>query len=138
MSKTQTFSIQAVVYLRGRTQSSLDRQLTVIRERAERDGVTITRVYSDLSTSPRDCINRDQMLADVASGECGTVYIYHIDRLSRDFRRFLQIVRHLKQHNVTLRSVLDEFDTSQPEGRFMLAILDFAKVYRPAYCCKHQ
>ena len=68
---------------------ALDRQEKECRDRAARDGVEVSaeRVYSDLSISAADARKRrpsyERLLADVCAGEVGRVYVWDLDRLTR-------------------------------------------------------
>lgn len=115
---------QAVAYLRGREQSQLDEQLTAIRERAQHNGDTITRVYTDTSASPGNYLNRDQMLADAATGNFSAVYVHRFDRLTRNMAELTRIVKQLHQSGVGVKSVIQSLDLTRPEGRLVIAMLD--------------
>ncbi len=68
---------------------ALDRQEKECRERAARDGLEIKsrRVYSDLSISAADARKTrpayNRLLEDVRAGEIGRVYVWDLDRLTR-------------------------------------------------------
>ncbi len=138
MNKTNPLARQAVAYLRGCVQVSLDDQLNAIRQHSERDGVTIIRMYADLSFSARKRASFDQLLTDLSRGQISTVYVHRLDRLTRNMSELALIVNQMKQRDVTLRSVLDKLDTSQPEGWLRLAMLGFTKAYRTARRYQHK
>lgn len=84
----------AAIYVRisldqGMGELALDRQEKECRDRAARDGVEVRqeRVYSDLSISAADARKRrpayERLLADVCAGEVGRVYVWDLDRLTR-------------------------------------------------------
>lgn len=84
----------AAIYVRisldqGMGELALDRQEKECRDRAARDGVEVSaeRVYSDLSISAADARKRrpayERLLADVCAGEVGRVYVWDLDRLTR-------------------------------------------------------
>lgn len=85
---------EAAIYTRisldqGMGELALDRQEKECRDRAARDGVEVRteRVYSDLSISAADARKRrpayEGLLADVRAGEVGRVYVWDLDRLTR-------------------------------------------------------
>lgn len=61
-----------------------------------------------------------KMLAFVRNGD--TLYIESISRLARSVKDLLNIVEVLKSKNVALVSLKENFDTSTPQGKFMLTI----------------
>ncbi len=72
-----------------------------------------------------------QLLDDVRAGQIDVVVIYKLDRLSRSLFDFLAMMTLLEQHNVSLVSVTQRFDTSSSMGRLMLNILlSFAQFER--------
>src|SRR4030042_3653597 len=46
--------------------------------------------------------------------------IYKIDRLSRNLKDFLDIVKKLNDFGVEIRSITEQFDTSTPAGRLFM------------------
>lgn len=94
-SKTNdTVEKTAAIYVRisldqGYGEMALDRQETECRQRAARDGVEVSadRVYADLSISAADAKkNRpayNRLLKDVKAGVIGRVYVWDLDRLTR-------------------------------------------------------
>ena len=93
-------SRDAAIYVRisldqGMGELALDRQEKECRDRAARDGVEVSaeRVYSDLSISAADARKRrpayERLLADVRAGEVGRVYVWDLDRLTRQPGRSL-------------------------------------------------
>lgn len=56
-------------------------------------------------------------------GEFNTLLIYKLDRLGRACRVILNAVDQLEQYGVTVVSMTEPFDTSNPFGRFVLTIL---------------
>lgn len=61
-----------------------------------------------------------QMINYVREGD--TLYIESISRLARSVKDLLNIVESLQSRNVGLVSLKESFDTSTPQGKFMLTI----------------
>lgn len=49
--------------------------------------------------------------------------VYKLDRISRSLRDFMDLSRIFEEHNVSLVSVTQKFDTSTSMGRMMLNML---------------
>ncbi len=64
-----------------------------------------------------------QILADARSGAFDTLLVFRVDRLSRKVRELALLVDELTQLGVTLRSITEPFDTSNPAGKMMLQML---------------
>lgn len=72
-----------------------------------------------------------QMINDIQDGIIDKIIIYKLDRLSRSLLDFLQLLNKFDKLGVSVRSCCEEFDTSTPQGRMMLAILmSFAQMER--------
>lgn len=64
-----------------------------------------------------------QLLEDAKDGKFDLLLIYRLDRLGRSARVILNAVYELEQYGVKIRSMTEPFDTSDPNGRFLLTIL---------------
>lgn len=64
-----------------------------------------------------------RLLEDAKAGRFELLLIYRLDRLGRSARIILNAVYDLEQHGVKIRSMTEPFDTSDPNGRFLLTIL---------------
>lgn len=67
-----------------------------------------------------------RLLADARAGKIDTVFVYKLDRLGRDARLILNIVNELELLGVTVVSMTEPLDTSNPSGRFLLTVLSGA------------
>lgn len=66
--------------------TKVENQLDEITAKAERDGVTIDRIYTDNDISAVSGKHRpdyDRLLTDIQNGDIGIVYVWHTDRLIR-------------------------------------------------------
>lgn len=83
--------IVAAIYTRisldkGYGEMAVERQEKECRERAARDGIEITHVYSDVSISAYQKKKRpsyDALVQDVRDGKINRVYVWDLDRLTR-------------------------------------------------------
>ncbi|SVE16750.1 uncharacterized protein METZ01_LOCUS469604, partial [marine metagenome] len=94
--------MRAVIYARYssdlQSETSIDDQVRLCRERAERDGMAVTEVYSDYAISGGTLNNRPGMLAlmDAAKqGEFDVVIAEALDRISRDQEDIAAIYKRL-------------------------------------------
>ena len=59
----------------------------------------------------------------VREGQANTVLCPALDRVCRSVADFLALFEFLNEHGVELVSLLEQFDTSNPQGRFVATIL---------------
>ncbi len=72
-----------------------------------------------------------RLIKDIENGLIDVVVVYKIDRLSRSLLDFLNMVRMFDEHNVSMVSVTQQFNTSTPMGRLMINVLmSFAEYER--------
>ena len=105
---------------------SLDAQLRQIKEQAERDNVTIVKVYSDPAQSAyrkkfRPGINA--MREDARRGEFKVLYVHKVDRLARRLEWSLEIVNELQALDINFKAVQQPFDLRTPEGKLLFHLI---------------
>jgi DNA invertase Pin-like site-specific DNA recombinase len=86
-------------------EKSIEDQVRVCRERAERDGYPVAQVYSDAALSGAHIVNRpglQQLLADVQRGRFAVVYAEALDRVSRDQEHAAHVFKALDYIGVKL------------------------------------
>jgi site-specific DNA recombinase len=72
-----------------------------------------------------------RLLADIEAGKVDRVVVYKIDRLSRSLLDFARLADFLQEHNASIVSVTQQFDTSSSMGRLTLnMLLSFAQFER--------
>jgi len=72
-----------------------------------------------------------QMMKDIQAGNIQFVVVYKLDRVSRNLRDFFDLMEEFKAREVGFRSLTENFDTTTPMGRAMLAIIAvFAQLER--------
>ena len=65
----------------------------------------------------------EEMLYDAEALAFETLPVFRVDRLSRNVRGLAQMVDELTQNGVTLKSITEPFDRSNPAGKMMLQML---------------
>ena len=72
-----------------------------------------------------------QMMKDITAGKINFVVVYKLDRISRKLTDFFGLMEEFKAQDVGFRSLTENFDTTTPMGRAMLAIIAvFAQLER--------
>lgn len=133
---------KTVAYLRVSTEAQtekygLELQREGIEQKARFDGITIEDWYVDGGYSGAT-LNRPEMqrlIADVKSEKIGKVYVFRLDRLSRDSVDALTLLkRTFPQHNVQVVSASENVANETPDDRFMLGIhAEFAEHERAVF-----
>lgn len=93
-------------------------------------GADLLHIYEDLDISGRSDKRPAfrQMIEDVKAGKWDCVLVYKIDRFARNVKDFHHYMEILEQHNCSLISISQNFDTDSPTGRLLRNILvDFAQ-----------
>lgn len=119
-----------VGYLRVSTEAQtekygLDLQKQKIEERAAKDGIIIDRWYIDggYSGSKLDRPDIQRLLEDVEFGIINSVYVYKLDRMSRDTIDALTLLcRTLPKYGVKLISATEELSIDTPSGKFLTSV----------------
>ena len=123
-------TVRAVAYCRFSSDNqrdgySIEAQLSAIRSYCDSEGLVLVHDYVDEArTGTND--RRDafqQMISDSSSGEFDCVVVHKLDRFSRDRLDFAIYKKILKDHNVSLRSVLERIDDT-PESIIMESMLE--------------
>jgi DNA invertase Pin-like site-specific DNA recombinase len=125
----------AVIYARyssaGQTEQSIEGQLRVCKEYAERTGYTVTNEYIDRATTGTND-NRPafrQMLDDAKRKEFSAVIVYKLDRFSRNKYDSVIHKHNLKKLEVKILSAT-EMLSDTAEGRLLESILEsMAEMY---------
>lgn len=119
-----------VAYLRVSTDAQtekygLDMQKQKILDYCKKNGVTIDKWYVDggYSGSKLDRPEIQKLLDDAEKGLIRTVYIYKLDRLSRDTQDTLELIyRILPKLGVRVVSMTEEIRTENPMDKVMLTM----------------
>ncbi len=131
IKKEDTSPLLGAAYIRYSSEMqsdsfSLDAQLRQIKEQAERDGVSIIKVFSDPAQSAyrkkfRPGINA--MLEAARRGEFQVLYVHKVDRLARRLEWSLEIVHELQSLDINFKAVEQPFDLSTPEGKLLFHLV---------------
>ena len=125
---------RAAIYARysssSQTEQSIEGQLRVCKEYAERNGIVIVRTYIDRAmTGTND--NRDdfqQMLKDSAQKQWEYLLVYKLDRFSRNKYEMAIHRKHLKDNGVKILSAMENIPDS-PEGILLESLLEGMNQY---------
>ncbi len=120
--------MNAAIYARyssdNQREESIDAQIRAIKEYADKNGIIITKVYTDEARSATTD-NRPKFLEMIKDSEYGlfdAVIVHKLDRFSRDRYDSAHYKRILKKNNVRLISVLEHLDDS-PESIILESVL---------------
>ncbi len=101
--------MKAVIYARysssHQKETSIEDQVRICRERAEKDGWSITECYKDLAISGASVLLRDGMqklLQDAMARKFDVVISEALDRLSRDQADIANLFKQLQFHGIKL------------------------------------
>lgn len=101
--------MRTAIYARYSTdlqsETSIDDQIRVCRERAEQDGCTVVQVHTDYAISGGNLSNRPGMLAlmnQAKQGGFDVVYAEALDRVSRDQEDIAAIYKRLTHEDIKL------------------------------------
>lgn len=127
----------AVIYARysceNQTEQSIEGQIRVITEYAQRNNIPILETYIDRAISGRreDRPEFQRMIKDSKNKNFGYVLVYKFDRFSRDRLTSLVAKRELKKNGVKVTSVT-EYITDDPQGILLESLIDGYSEYYSA------
>ncbi len=129
--------MRAVIYARfssnAQRDESVDGQLRVCKEYAEREGLTIVGEYIDRAKTGRtdDREGFQRMMRDVTKDRFDMILVWKGDRVARNRYDMAMFRSKIKKNNVTLRSVT-EMIPDTPEGIILESVLDGMAEYYSA------
>ena len=131
-SKAKTRRLQmktCVIYARyssdRQTEQSIEGQVRVCNDYAERNGILIVNQYIDRATTGTND-NRDafqQMLKDSDKKQFDFVLVYKLDRFSRNKFEMAMHRKHLKDNGVKILSAMENIPDT-PEGILLESLLE--------------
>ena len=120
--------MKAAIYARyssdNQREESIEAQVRAIKEYADKNGIIITKVYTDEAKSATTD-NRPKFLEMIKDSEFrlfDAVIVHKLDRFSRDRYDSAYYKRVLKKNGVRLISVLEHLDDS-PESIILESVL---------------
>ena len=127
--------MNAVIYARfsssSQREASIEQQVKVCREYAERNKHAVIKVYSDCAISGKtdDRPQLQKLLSDSSRQMFQAVLVYSIDRFGRDLTQTLLNEKKLNENGVILLSATEQF-TDDPSRRFFRNIMmSYAQYY---------
>lgn len=124
--------MRAALYIRVSTQEqaekgySIQAQKHTLIEYCKSQGFNDYQVYVDegiSGTSTNKRIALQRLLEDAEQQHFQGVFVWKINRLVRNLVDLLSIVERLEKYNVSLKSVSEQFETTTPQGRFILTMM---------------
>lgn len=108
-----------VAYIRVSTlEQNTARQVEAFRQA----GIEINKTFEEhISGKDRNRPQLEAMMEYVREGDM--VYIESYSRLARNTRDLLNLVHELEEKGVHVRSLKENFDTSTPQGKLMITIM---------------
>ena len=127
--------MKVVIYARfsssSQREASIEEQVKICREYAEKNKYAVVKVYSDNAISGK-IDNRPQLqklLSDSSKQTFDAVLVYSIDRFGRDLTQTLLNEKRLNENKVVLISATEHF-TDDASGRFFRNIMmSYAQYY---------
>lgn len=121
---------QNVAYLRVSTEAQtekygLDMQKQKILDYCDKEGVVIDKWYIDggYSGSKLDRPDMQKLLSDAEKGEIGNVFVYKLDRLSRDTIDTLNLINKMfPKYGVKIVSMTEEIRNENPMDEVMVTM----------------
>ncbi|MDQ1143422.1 DNA invertase Pin-like site-specific DNA recombinase [Bacillus sp. SORGH_AS 510] len=112
---------------------SINGQIKVLEDYCNKNNFQVVEIYKDegISGKSTDRPALKELLRDSEHNKFDMVMVWKISRLSRKQLDFLNIIEHLKKHNVSFFSYSDNVDASTPMGIAMLQMMGtFAELER--------
>nr|DAI79792.1 MAG TPA: integrase [Caudoviricetes sp.] len=121
---------KAALYIRVSTDMQADKdslplQESDLRKLADLNGIKDIEVFRDVGFSGKN-LNRPafrSMMERIRAREFSHLYVWKLDRISRNLLDFLELYDELKDYGVAFASKNESFDTQSPGGEAMLKIL---------------
>lgn len=134
---------QNVAYLRVSTEAQtekfgLDMQRHKITDYCEKNGIEIDKWYIDggYSGSKLDRPKIQELLDDAESGMIGRVFIYKLDRMSRDVIDTLNLLyRFLPKYGIQVISMTEDIKTENPMDKVMVTMNAVMNQYEREVMC---
>lgn len=125
-------TIRAAVYCRVSKKEqadfgySVDEQERLLIQHCKSHGYDFVGSYTDRGISGKNIQGREQLkllLDDAKAQKFDIVLVWKINRISRALKDLLQIVELLERNSVSLKSITEAFDNSNPMGRMQFQMM---------------
>lgn len=105
---------------------SIDAQTNLLIEHCEKNRYKIVGHYTDAGVSGgKPAFKRPEMsrlLEDVQAGRVDRVVFTRLDRWFRNVKEYFKVQEILETHNVDWQAILEDYDTTTPNGRMAITI----------------
>jgi len=122
--------MKCAIYARVSTEEqakkySIPAQLDLLRSFAQINNYEIFKEYVDegISGTISDRPQLQELFKDAERGYFKIVLVYRIDRFFRNTLKLLSAVDKLEKIGVAFKSITENFDTTNPTGKFMISLL---------------
>ena len=106
---------------------SVEAQKTSIEEWAKQNNCKIVRFYNDAGFSARKSYSKrpamTELLKDVQDGKVDLIVFTKLDRWFRSLSDYFKVQEILEKNNVNWRTIQEDYDTSNANGRFKINIM---------------
>lgn len=119
---------------------SIDAQLDALREHCRIHRITIAKEYVDAGRSAKSIQGRpalQELLIDVERGRFQVVIVWKLNRLARNLKDLLQMLKIFNKYNVNLQSLTEEIKTDTAMGNFIVQMLGAAAELERAQICEN-
>jgi len=99
--------------------STKDQNLNLQIEALNREGCEL--IYSEKQSSGKERLEFEKLRESVRAGDI--VIVWKLDRLGRSLKDLVNIIDEFKSKKVEFRSIVDNFDTTSPNGRLFFSIV---------------
>lgn len=99
--------------------STKDQNLNLQIEALTREGCEL--IYSEKQSSSKERLEFEKLRESVRMGDI--IIVWKLDRLGRSLKDLVNIIDEFKSKGVEFRSIVDNFDTTSPNGRLFFSIV---------------
>lgn len=135
----------AALYVRVSTEEqvdgySIDAQLDALREYCKFRRISISKEYVDAGRSAKSIEGRpalQELLLDAAQGRFQIVVVWKLNRLARNLKDLLHMLKLFNKYNVSILSLTEDIQTDTAMGNFLVQMLGAAAELERAQICEN-
>ncbi|TBL77414.1 recombinase family protein [Paenibacillus thalictri] len=119
---------------------SIDAQLDALREYCRFRRITVLKEYVDAGRSAKSIEGRpalQELLHDAAQGRFQIVMVWKLNRLARNLKDLLHMLKVFNKHNVSIQSLTEDIQTDTAMGNFLVQMLGAAAELERAQICEN-